>query len=91
MRFFSIKTIDGSVAYINVEKISIVWSQKGTPQAKVAEHMAPIVEGMIPERVRKDYGIGVRPETDITEIFVSGNVVRTYVPVEEILKKLKEL
>lgn len=74
-----------------MEKISIVWSQKGTPQAKVAEHMAPIVEGMIPERVRKDYGIGVRPETDITEIFVSGNVVRTYVPVEEILKKLKEL
>ena len=91
MRFFSVKAIDGSLAYINVEKISMVWSMKGTSQAKLAEQMAPVVEGFIPERVRRDMGVTVRPESDITEIFVSGNVVRTYVPVEEILKKLKEL
>lgn len=35
--------------------------------------------------------IPVQKGKDITEIYVSGNVVQTYVPVEEILKKLKEL
>ena len=91
MRFFSVKTIDGSIAYINVEKISIIWSSKGSYQAKAAEHMAPVVENIIPEKVRKDMGVSIRPDSDITEIFVSGNVVRTFVPVEDILKKLKEL
>ena len=57
----------------------------------MAEQMAPVMENIIPERVRKDYGVTMRPESDITEIFVSGNVVRTYVSVEDILKKLKEL
>ena len=91
MRFFSIKAIDGATVYINVEKISMICSSKGSAQAKVNENVATIYNTFMPEEMKKEYGINLDPQKDITEIYVSGSCVKTYVPVEEILKKLKEI
>ena len=42
MRFFAIKAIDGATVYINVEKISMICSSKGSAQAKVNENVGKI-------------------------------------------------
>ena len=90
MRLFSVKSIDGATVYINVEKISMVCSTKGSYRSELDRNVvAPMVNSFMPESERRK--MPIQPGKDITEIYVSGNVVQTYVPVEDILKKLKEL
>ena len=101
MKFFSVKTTDGSIVYINPNLISTIRSlddeinetlersqkvlQENPEAAKSAMQGLKLFAPQIVDAMKKPL-----PQ-HVTEINVLGEKVLTAVPVDEILKKLKEI
>ena len=101
MKFFSVKTTSGEVVYINPAAISMIRSlddeinktleesskvlRENPEAAKSAMQGLQFLAPELAEAMKKPL-----PKT-VTEIIVSDAKILVAVPVEEILKKLKEI